>query len=795
MVDFSVSSTTLLIGSTERLLLGIARASQALTAHIELDQAVNTAIAALGEAIQVDRVYIFANHPHPATQAPAISQRWEWVGPGIASKLNNPALQNLLYADCLADWHTAFMQRQPIHGIVAQMPDLARNCLAAQGIQSILMVPIWDRDRFWGVIGFDDCQREREWSDLEITVVDSIAASIAGVIARDGFDQRLAQTARDHTTALQASEEKFRNFAENASDILTTWLLDSTINYISPYFETMTGWTIAERINQSFVPLVHPDDLDRCIAANMTVAQTGVAAPPVEFRLLHRNGQWLWVNIGVSPIKDQSGQVVALQGIIHNIHQQKQLEIQLREQIRLSDCRNMIFATLTQELMLQEKLHHCTEVLVDALDAAFVRIWTTSQDGTTLELQASSGLYTHIDGDHARVPIGQFKIGLIAEEKLPHLTNDVLNDPRVGNKTWAEQEGMIAFAGYPLIVGDDVLGVIALFARHPLADVTLEFLQSISHSISLTVHRDRAAAQLTTRTEELQETLTRLQQTQSHLIQSEKMSSLGEMVAGVAHEINNPVNFIHGNISHVRGYGQDLLELLDRYQQELPNPSPDLQAFLDDIDLPFLLTDFPKTLNSMKSGTERIREIVLTLRNFSRLDEAAVKEVDIHDGINSTLLILQNRIKSNADRPEIIIKQSYGDLPLVYCYASQLNQVFMNLLANAIDALEDYWEQLRQSGIPNYQPTIAIQTVITAHQTVMITFQDNGPGIPPEVKSRLFDPFFTTKPVGKGTGLGLSISYQIIADKHQGQLRCDSADGAGTTFTIELPLLEAPPES
>jgi two-component system, NtrC family, sensor kinase len=319
------------------------------------------------------------------------------------------------------------------------------------------------------------------------------------------------------------------------------------------------------------------------------------------------------------------------------------------------------------------------------------------------------------------------------------------------------------------------------------ADREVMAFQGIMRDI--TVQKD-AEEQLRQQTLTLQNTLQELQQTQSHLIQSEKMSSLGEMVAGVAHEINNPINFIHGNLNPVNNYSRDLIELIRRYQQEFPAPSSELQDFLEEVDLDFLLADFPKVLDSMKTGTERIREIVLTLRNFSRLDEAAMKDVDIHEGIDSTLLILQNKIKPTSDRPEIEICKQYGNLPEVYCYAGQLNQVFMNLLANGIDALDEVCVKKHRAGITDYQPCITIATNRLANNKVEVKIQDNGTGIPENIKSRLFDPFFTTKSVGQGTGLGLSISYQIIVDKHKGQIVCDSAIDQGTTFTITLPLGE-----
>jgi len=287
---------------------------------------------------------------------------------------------------------------------------------------------------------------------------------------------------------------------------------------------------------------------------------------------------------------------------------------------------------------------------------------------------------------------------------------------------------------------------------------------------------------------ELEQTLHELQKTQTQLIQSEKMSSLGQLVAGVAHEINNPVNFIYGNIDPARNYIQNLLELLELYQHHCPLPGSEIEDKAEDIDLEFVKQDLPKLLESMRVGSDRIREIVRSLRYFSRTDEAEMKDVDIHEGIDSSLLILQNRLKANGDYPGIQVIQEYADLPKVECYPGQLNQVLMNILSNAIDAMQ---EGCQVQGVKcGNTPTIWIRTKVLDNR-ITIQIVDNGPGMKDAVRQRLFDPFFTTKPVGKGTGLGLSISYQIIVEKHGGQLHCFSQPGEGTEFAIEIPLRQS----
>lgn len=294
-------------------------------------------------------------------------------------------------------------------------------------------------------------------------------------------------------------------------------------------------------------------------------------------------------------------------------------------------------------------------------------------------------------------------------------------------------------------------------------------------------------AQVQERTTQLTQTLQSLQQAQTQLIQNEKMTSLGQLVAGVAHEINNPVNFIHGNLAHVSQYVEDMLTLLYQYQQHLPNLDAKSRQQAEDLDLEFIAEDLPKSLASMKLGTERICQIVQSLRTFSRLDQSEVKPVDLHAGIDSTLLILQHRLKAKPDRVEIEVIKDYGSLPLVECYAGALNQVFMNLISNAIDAVEENLEQ--RSPIA---PTLRITTRVISPQTVRISIQDNGIGISEECRQNLFNPFFTTKPIGKGTGLGLSISYQIVTEKHQGTLECHSQPGQGTEFMIEIPIRMPP---
>ncbi|MCC5642716.1 PAS domain S-box protein [Nostoc sp. CHAB 5824] len=815
-------------------------------------------------------------------------------------------------------------------------------------------------------------------------------------------DQQIIVLVRDTSDIVQAafieSDAKFRSIVENANNIIFALTLEGIFSYVSPNWTEIFGHEIAEVEGKSFVPFVHPDDVHICADYFQRIATTSEKQDAIEYRVKHKNGSWRWHTSNSSAIRDANGNVLNFVGICYDTTDRKQAESALAERARLANFRADVDAALTQSDSLQNMMRRCTDALVEHLDAAFARIWTLNKQDNVLELQVSSGMYTHINGPHKCMPVGQFKIGLIAEEGKPYLTNSVQTDPHVGNKEWAQRQGMVAFAGYPLIVEDETVGVIAMFARQTVTESTFTALEFAAHEIAIGIKRkqtevalresaqreallnrlsnqirasldlnyivetavqeirnlfqiDRCAffwyrqdaevpywervyeakssflpcllnqqeaingeieliaaktlnreiirihdiktvgdacgglrlrtarqflqdfgftafmslpvhtqsgeigtfscgycsgfrpwldnevellqavtvqlaiaidqAKLYTQSriaaqtaqdkaEQLEAALLKLQQTQAQLIQTEKMSSLGQLVAGIAHEINNPVNFIYGNISHAREYIKDLLHLVELYQQNYCPPTPEIHQQIYAIDLDFLKQDLPKILDSMNMGAERIRQIVLSLRNFSRLDEDGRKRVDIHEGIDSTLLLLQNRLKAKPGHPEIQVIRDYGNLLPIVCHAGHMNQVFMNLLTNAIDAIEESFaiSHTLQEGVrvasrreapmslvnnskQMTSPQIRIRTLIQQDRAI-ISITDNGLGITEEVRKRVFDPFFTTKPVGKGTGMGLSISYQIVVKKHGGQIQCISAPGEGAEFVIMIPLKQQP---
>ncbi len=514
------------------------------------------------------------------------------------------------------------------------------------------------------------------------------------------------------------------------------------------------------------------------------------------------------------PICDEAGIPYAIAGKSTDITTRKQIE-EAKEQSEaryrdlagreklLNRLSNQIRNTLDLDTVLETTIQEIHQILkLDRCAYAWYHPQTVSPAWDVIK-EAKHPNLPSLLGFYPSPEVGSVSKLLLQQRILRIDDAKLVSDPIL--RTFLQSLGYRSLLGLPIQTPAGKIGV--LFCGHcdrsrNWHDSESEMLQSVVDQLAIAINQAElytqsleAAVIAQKQAKQLEQTLQKLQNTQSQLVQSEKMSSLGQLVAGVAHEINNPVNFIYGNIAHANEYAKDLLKLLQLYQQEYPQPSEEIQEEIAAVDLDFLITDLPKLLSSMKIGAIRIREIVNSLRNFSRLDEADMKAVDIHEGIDSTLMILQNRLKVKPDYPGIEVIKEYANLPPTECYPGQLNQVFMNLLSNAIDALEQtFMNQHANKCVINYQPQIRIYTEIVAANSQMLTqdclairIHDNGPGMTPEIKQRAFDPFFTTKPIGLGTGLGLSISYQIVVEKHGGKLLCCSEIGKGTEFVIQIP--------
>lgn len=521
------------------------------------------------------------------------------------------------------------------------------------------------------------------------------------------------------------------DFFKLSNDLLCIIAPDGCYLEVNPAWEKVLGWQPEKLIGQSWLELVHPED----IAINQlpTKPQENLQW---DNRYLHQDGSYRWLSWSLSI--SQEGLIYA---IGRDINQQfRQIEALEIERQSLYDLLNQLPAFL----YLQPHNYG-----IGFYNQRFREIFGDPTGKACYE--AIAGL---------KQPCKVCPTFRVFESNAPQIWEWF--DSKTGNIYQIYDYPFQNMKGEKMVVemGLDITAI-------KKAEVALR-------------QREK---ELTEKNQELQAALTQLKKTQGQLIQTEKMSSLGQLVAGVAHEINNPVNFINGNIIHAKEYIEQLLEVLALYQQEYPHPTPIIQSAIETNELDFITEDLKKVLTSMKMGSERIRDIVISLRNFSRLDEAEMKTVDIHSGIESTLLILHNRLKAKFNHPAIEVIKEYGQLPLVECYAGQLNQVFMNIITNAIDALET-----PSFSHEDDKPQIVIRTQLLNSSWVTIEIADNGLGMSPEVQQRLFDPFFTTKPIGKGTGLGMSISYQIITEKHQGHLSCVSSPGAGTKFIIKIPI-------
>lgn len=515
-----------------------------------------------------------------------------------------------------------------------------------------------------------------------------------------------------------------------------------------------------------------------------------------ESALLTRSGKSIPVSQVIIAHQVKDGTPEYFSTIIRDITEQKQAEatLQRRSQRKnlLNGVTSQIRSSLDFETILITTVAEIRNFLqIDSCLFAWYRPNAPEPYWEVVQQSRSEGM-SNLLGRYSNQTMGSVADQLLALKIVRIQDVNHIGDRRV--KRLFTSVGCCATLSLPTQTSSGLIGVIS--CQHQTArcweDDEVELLQALMEQLAIALNQANLYTQSQMKARELEETLQELQRTQLQMIQSEKMSSLGQLVAGVAHEINNPVNFIYGNVSPANEYAQDLLNLITLYQTYYPNPVAAVQQQIEAIDLEFVKEDLPRLLCSMRMGADRIRQIVSSLRTFSRLDEAAYKAVDIHGGIDSTLVILESRLKSRPERPAIQVIKQYGNLPLVECYAGQLNQVFMNILTNALDALEERDHKRSFQEIEQSPSSIWITTQILNQNDVEIRIADNGPGIPEAIRQRIFDPFFTTKPVGKGTGMGMSISYQIITENHRGRFKCLSSPGQGAEFVVAIPLKQPP---
>ncbi|WP_333333049.1 PAS domain S-box protein [Microcoleus sp. LAD1_D3] len=565
--------------------------------------------------------------------------------------------------------------------------------------------------------------------------------------------------------ALRESEARFQKLSGNVPGVIYQFVLrtDSSFSfpYISPACREMFERE-AEAVLQNaalITDLIHSDDRQNHDESVAISAQT-LQPWHWEGRFVLPSGKIRWFQIISRPEAKENGDTI-WDGIAVDVTDRKQAELALQESQQFIQKVASATPGILYLYDLEEQRNIYTNTSMLAL------LGYTSEEITAM--------------DASLMP------QLIHPEDLPKIVKHHASFAGIKDGETREIEYRVRAADGQLLW---LQSRDTIFSRN--AEGQAKVIIGVSQDITTSKQAEEALRQSEAREREkardLESALLELRSTQTQLIQTEKMSSLGQLVAGIAHEINNPVNFIHANIDYLNQYTKELLDLVTLYEQEYPEPNSKIVDRIQEIDLDFMAEDLRKVMGSMQVGSERIRQIVLSLRNFSRLDESAMKPVDIHAGIESTLLILQHRLKSHDSRPEIEVIKEFGKLPLVECYASQLNQVFMNIIANAIDAIEERYHKLSVPLSETKSGRIAISTGITPHNTVRVEISDNGTGIAEGIVDRIFNPFFTTKAVGKGTGLGMSIAHSIVVEKHKGNIECISSIGCGTTFKIEIPI-------
>ena len=548
--------------------------------------------------------------------------------------------------------------------------------------------------------------------------------------------------------------------------------------------------TVAEIIGKNDYDMVwKKEESDWFVECDRRVMEANQPELNIVEPILEASGRQAWLRTDKVPLHNELGEVTGVLGVIEDITDRKAVEAVLHETVKRQTVLNQIISQMRDSLDVDMVIATTLIAIHQGLKLDYSGFAWLYTDGDSLNWEIVQALdeseqavtYGADPADRLGVDITQLS-GLMVSR-----IDDAENCENPEHKTFLNRLGIRSEILVPFRTDDRRIGVLIgqhVQQSHRWNEEEIELLETVGDQLAIAINQADLYAQSCRQSQEVARTLEQLKKTQAQIIQAEKMSSLGQMVAGVAHEINNPVNFIHGNVEPAQDYIQDLLGLIELYGAIYPDPTPEIKAALEAVEIDFVREDLPKLLESMAVGTDRIREIVLSLRNFSRLDEAAAKTVDLHDGINSTLVILSHKLKGNGKNKIVEVVKQYGDLPKVDCYPSQLNQVFMNILSNAVDALEQEEE-----------PKI---TVSTEHrgdslrdgkpERAIIRIADNGPGIPAEIQPQILDPFFTTKPVGKGTGMGMSISYQIVTEKHGGNLTFTSEVGKGTEFVIEVPL-------
>lgn len=777
---------------------------------LDLETIFQTTVTEIRQMLQADRVAIFRFD---------VQKNWEGefltedVAPGWDS-----VVAMKVYDHCFGTQFTADYQQGRVQAVAsiheAGLSKCHAEILSKFQVQANLVVPLLKRGDLWGLLCVHQCSTSRNWEVSEIEFVNQIAENL-GVALQHNELLVEAQYQAEQQKALTGVISRIREsldleiiFQTTVTEVRQLLKTDRVgVFCFEPnsdwegefvYEDVASGWksAIAEKVydhcfSEEFAPLyqqgrvnaiadIYREEFKDCYVQILEQFQVraNVVAPLLKagelwgLLCIHqcssaRNWQASELEF-VSQIAEQLGVALKQDSYFKQVQLQAVQLAEATERERGMERQKLLAATvdkIRQSLDIKSIFNATTKAVRELLEVERVAIYRFNSDW--------SGKFVADSFKDGWIPLAKPQFSDNTSFSINLNTDEDGEYPR--NETFV-----------PISQGEKLWGLLVAYQNSQpryWKDEEINLLAQVGVQLGVAIQQAELLEQTKRQTAEIAEALQELKQTQSRLIQGEKMASLGQLVAGVAHEINNPVNFIFGNLSHLDEYTQELIGLV-KFLYQYDNLEPAIKARFENRDLDFIVEDLPKTIESMKIGAERIRQIVLSLRNFSRSDEADLKKVDIHEGLDSTLLILGHRLKPNGDHPEIKIVKEYNTLPLVECYPAQINQVFMNILSNSIDALD---ENLKRASVDfKNSMTITISTKVV-NDKVVIMIADNGLGIPANVLPHIFDPFYTTKEPGKGTGLGLSISYQIVVEKHQGQIRCLSQLSQGTKFIIEIP--------
>ena len=755
---------------------------------LELNVIFGTTATEVRELLDADRVAVFQFDPSRDWEGEFIS---ESVNPDFLS-----ALTTKVYDHCFGPQYAAFYEAgrmQVVDDIQnANLSPCHMEILGQFQVRSNLVVPLLRTGKLWGLLCVHQCDRPRSWSESEIEFVSQIAEHLGVALQHN----QLLEDARYQTKQQQALTSLINHI--NRSLDIDTIFKTTTLELRQLlkadrvglfYFLPNRNWEgkfIAEDVGPEWKSALNSQVYDHYFGDNCAdyytngqvqaisdINKAGLSACHIEllsqFQIQAnlvvpvRLSKILWGLICVhqceAPRQWQDSEIEFIRQVAEQLAQaierdramnRQQLLTSTIEKIRTSLELNVVFSSTTAAVR-------------DLLNVERVAIYRFNKDWSGKFVADSimdNASDSPVSSLASLVKLGQ------ADESGEYPRNEIF---------------------VPIPQGEQLWGLLVAYQNSQpryWQNEDVNLLTQVGVQLGVAIQQAELLSQTKQQALKLSQTIAELQHTQTQLIQGEKMASLGQLVAGIAHEINNPVNFIHGNLIHVEQYTQNLLKIIELYQTQYPDSNEVLNIAYEVMDFDFVIEDLPKTVASMQLGTDRIRDIVLSLRNFSRMDESDFKEVDLHDGLESTLLILGHRLKASGRQQIITIHKNYAELKSIECYPAQLNQVFMNILSNSIDALEEV-----MALDSNFMPKITLTTQRLNSDQITITIADNGPGMSDEVRSRIFDPFFTTKEPGKGTGLGLPICYQIIHEKHAGTLECQSVLGAGTTFIVTIPIL------